>query len=62
MKNITKAILGGIGAFVAGSAIYNKGKVDGVEACKNAAYKVIAEDTLDKKIKENKKKNKEESK
>lgn len=63
MKNITKAILGGIGVLAAGNIIYNKGRSDGVEDCKNTICRAIAERSLTEKAsKKTKKEIKEESK
>lgn len=56
MKNLGKAILLGGAALLAGNVIYNKGKNDGVDACKNAVYKSVAEETWRKEEKESKKK------
>lgn len=58
MKNIVKAIVGVGATYLVGKTIYYKGKCDGVEDCKNAAYKAIAEDSLNRKTKHEKEESK----
>lgn len=56
MKNLGKAILLGGAALLTGNIIYNKGRNDGVDACKNAVYKTVAEETWKKEEKNLKRK------
>lgn len=56
MKNLGKAILLGGAALLTGNIIYNKGRNDGIDACKNAVYKTVAEEAWRKEEKESKKK------